>query len=432
MTRNFWNSQHPFSTKSALVSLLQILASPARSTAHDEPRATTTVIVPATKIYYPPSESAPVPVTSPDRWVLPLVGLSKDATTPWGANVTSGNGTVNAYTISLGQGDSDNDCGGNGTQLLSRTQYPLVDAQLIGDLNGNRANLSVSQNSHHILNLGNDSHLTVTTSSDDEDFPISTVPFGLNLGHKGEWNGSLALGGLYDANRLTDDATSWISIAETMNNNGTFLQTGKQTLSAVIVRIWQYNPSPSITNPSINARVKRSGPFSASDESEPSVVYSARLDLTSDMLILPRDWCGRNITLEINMFPNRVASVSSSILIGIPGNLTDSSSRCSFEQDTGVIVLGRPFFQAAYLYVDVTGELRILPANQYDLPPKPVPFNATARPVLPDRRTSTYSPGAAGGTLVKGSWGDRNLPVGTAVNRALVVLLVLAGFAFLL
>ncbi|KMK60834.1 hypothetical protein Y699_02035 [Aspergillus fumigatus Z5] len=396
MTRNFWNSQHPFSTKSALVSLLQILASPARSTAHDEPRATTTVIVPATKIYYPPSESAPVPVTSPDRWVLPLVGLSKDATTPWGANVTSGNGT------------------------------------LIGDLNGNRANLSVSQNSHHILNLGNDSHLTVTTSSDDEDFPISTVPFGLNLGHKGEWNGSLALGGLYDANRLTDDATSWISIAETMNNNGTFLQTGKQTLSAVIVRIWQYNPSPSITNPSINARVKRSGPFSASDESEPSVVYSARLDLTSDMLILPRDWCGRNITLEINMFPNRVASVSSSILIGIPGNLTDSSSRCSFEQDTEVIVLGRPFFQAAYLYVDVTGELRILPANQYDLPPKPVPFNATERPVLPDRRTSTYSPGAAGGTLVKGSWGDRNLPVGTAVNRALVVLLVLAGFAFLL
>ncbi|KAH1617245.1 hypothetical protein KXX21_009517 [Aspergillus fumigatus] len=390
MTRNFWNSQHPFSTKSALVSLLQILASPARSTAHDEPRATTTVIVPATKIYYPPSESAPVPVTSPDRWVLPLVGLSKDATTPWGANVTSGNGTVNAYTISLGQGDSDNDCGGNGTQLLSRTH------------------------------------------SDDEDFPISTVPFGLNLGHKGEWNGSLALGGLYDANRLTDDATSWISIAETMNNNGTFLQTGKQTLSAVIVRIWQYNPSPSITNPSINARVKRSGPFSASDESEPSVVYSARLDLTSDMLILPRDWCGRNITLEINMFPNRVASVSSSILIGIPGNLTDSSSRCSFEQDTEVIVLGRPFFQAAYLYVDVTGELRILPANQYDLPPKPVPFNATERPVLPDRRTSTYSPGAAGGTLVKGSWGDRNLPVGTAVNRALVVLLVLAGFAFLL
>ncbi|KAF4215769.1 hypothetical protein CNMCM5878_007758 [Aspergillus fumigatiaffinis] len=432
MTRKIWKSQHPFTTKSALLSLLQILASPARSSAHDEPTATTTVIVPATKIYYPPSASTPVPIANPDRWVIPLVGLSEDVTTPWGANVTSGNGTVNAYTVSVGRGDSEIGSGENNTELLDRTQSPLMNAQFVGDLNGNQVNLSVSQNDHHILNLGNDSHLTVTTSRVDEDTPIGTVPFGLNLGHKGEWYGSLALGGFYDANRLTDDAISWISIAETMNNNGTFLQTGKQTLSAAILRVWKYNPSPSGTNTSINAKVKRSGPFSVSDESEPSIVYPARLDLTSDSLILPRDWCGRNITLEINMFPNRVGSVSSSILIGIPGNLTDSSSRCSFEQDTEEIVLGRPFFQAAYIYVDVTGEVRILPANQYDLPPKPVPFNATARPVLPDRRTSRYSPGAAGGTLVKGSWGDRNLPVETAVNRAVVVLLVLAGFAFLL
>ncbi|GIK05112.1 hypothetical protein Aspvir_009213 [Aspergillus viridinutans] len=430
MTRNFWKSQDPFTTKSALLCLVQILASPARSTAHDEPTATTTVIVPATEIYYPPSTSTPVPITSPDRWVVPLVGLSDDVTTPWGANVTSGNGTVNAYTISVGQGDSDNHGGENGSQLLNRTQYALMDAQFIGDVNGNHVNLSVSQPDHHILNLGNDSHLTVTTSGIDEDTSIKTVPFGLNLGHKGEWNGSLALGGFYDANRLTDDATSWISIAETMNSNGTFLQTGKQTLSAVILRVWKYNPGPSGTNTSINAKVKRSGPFSVSDESEPSIVYPARLDMTSDSLILPRDWCGRNITLEINMFPNRVASATSSILIGIPGNLTDNRSRCSFEQNTEEIVLGRPFFQAAYLYVDVTGEVRILPANQYNLPPKPVPFNATARPVLPDRRTSRYSPGAAGGTLVKGSWGDRSLPVGTGVSGAVAFLLVLAGFAF--
>ncbi|KAF7165694.1 hypothetical protein CNMCM6106_001805 [Aspergillus hiratsukae] len=429
MTRRSRKSQHLFTTKSALLSLLQIVASSARSTADDEPTATTTVIVPSTEIYYPPSTSTPIPITSPDRWVVPLVGLSEDVTTPWGANVTSGDGTVNAYTISVGQGDSDNDGGENGNQLLNRTQYAL-NAQYIGDLNGNHVNLSVSQNDHHILNLGNNSHLTVTTSGIGENTPITTVPFGLNLGHKGEWNGSLAVGGLYDANRLTDDATSWISISETMNNNGTFLQTGRQTLSAVILRVWKYNPSPSGTNTSINAKVKRSGPFSVSDESEPSIVYPARLDLTSDSLILPRDWCGRNITLEINMFPNRVASVSSSILIGIPANLTDSSSRCSFEQDTEEIVLGRPFFQAAYLYVEATGEVRILPANQYDLPPKPVPFNATARPVLPDRCTSRYSPGAAGGTLVKGSWGDRNLPVETAGNRAVVVLLLLAGFAF--
>ncbi|KAF7177583.1 hypothetical protein CNMCM7691_005912 [Aspergillus felis] len=431
MTRSFWKSQHPLTTKSALLCLLQILASPARSTAHDEPTATTTVILPATKIYYPPSTPTSVSITSPDRWVVPLVGLSEDVTTPWGANVTSGNGTVNAYTISVGQGDSNNEGGENGTQPLNRTQYPLTDAQFVGDLNGNHVNLSVFRNDHHILNLGNDSHMTVTTSGIDENTSLRTVPFGLNLGHRGEWNGSLALGGLYDANRLTD-ATSWISIAETMNNNGTFLQTGKQTLSAVILRVWKYNPGPSGTNTSINAKVKRSGPFSVSDESEPSIVYPARLDLTSDTLILPRDWCGHNITLEINMFPNRVGSVSSSILIGIPGNLTDSSNRCSFEQNTGEIVLGRPFFQAAYLYVDVTGEVRILPANQYDLPPKPVPFNATARPVQPDRRTSRYSPGAAGGTLVKGSWGDRNLPVGAGVNRAVAVLLGLAGFTFLL
>ncbi|RHZ63229.1 uncharacterized protein CDV56_107027 [Aspergillus thermomutatus] len=432
MRRQFWKSQHLFTTKSALLSLLQILASSARSTAHDEPTATTTVIVSATETYYPSSTSTPVPIISPDPWVIPLVGLSEDVTTPWGANVTTGNGTVNAYTISVGEGDSDSDGGEYGTQLLNRTQYALMDAQFLGDLNGNHVNLSVSQNDHPILNLGNSSHLTVTTSGKDENILINTVPFGLNLGHKGEWNGSLAVGGLYDANRLTDDATCWISLAETMNNNGTFLQTAKQTLSAVIVRVWKYNPSPSGTNTSINAKVKRSGPFSVSDEAEPSIVYPARLDLTSDTLILPRDWCGRNVTLEINMFPNRVGSVSSSILIGIPGNLTDSSSRCSFEQDTEEIVLGRPFFQAAYLYVEVTGEVRILPANQYDLPPKPIPFDATARPVLPDRRTSRYSPGAAGGTLVKGSRADRNLPVETAVNRALAVLLVLAGFAFLL
>ncbi|GIC86443.1 uncharacterized protein Aud_002815 [Aspergillus udagawae] len=432
MTRSFWKRQHPFTIKSALLCHLQILASLARSTAHDEPTATTTVIVPATEIYYPPSTSTPVPITSPDRWVVPLVGLSDDVTTPWGANVTSGNGTVNAYTISVGQRDNDNVGGEYGSQLLNGTQYALMDAQFVGDLNGNHVNLSVTQNDRHILNLGNDSHLTVTASGIDKNTPIRTVPFGLNLGHKDEWNGSLAVGGIYDANRLTDDATSWISIAETMNNNGTFLQTSKQTLSAVILRVWKYNPGSSGTNTSINAKVKRSGPFSISDESEPSIVYPARLDLTSDSLILPQDWCGRNITLEINMFPNRVASVSSSILIGIPGNLTDSSSRCSFEQNTEEIILGRPFFQAAYLYVDVTGEVRILPANQYDLPPKPIPFNATARPVQPDRRTSRYSPGAAGGTLVKSSRGDRNLPVGTAVNHAVAALLVLAGSAFLL
>ncbi|EAW12119.1 uncharacterized protein ACLA_060780 [Aspergillus clavatus NRRL 1] len=420
--------QRLFTTKSVLLASLQILASAAQITAIDEPTATTTIYIPATKIYYPPSTSTLTPIDNPDRWVIPLVGLSDDTSLPWGANVTTKNGTATPYAISIQAGTRDDGSEKDNAALWNQTHHNFTQARFIGDLKGNHVNLSMPRSDQHVLNLGTNHNLSLAVRGSDAEIRIPTVPFGLNIGHAGEWNGSLALGGFYDANRLTDDATSWISIAETMNNNGTFLQTGKQALSVVILRVWEYNPRPSNST----AKVKRSGPFSVSDESEPRAEYPARLDLSSESLVLPRDWCGRNLTLEFNMFPNRVASLSSSILIGIPGNLTDSRSRCSFEEDTQEIVLGRPFFQAAYLYVDQSGEVRILPANQYDLPPKPVEFNASARPVSPDRRTSRYSPGAAGGTLVKDSAGDRSLPIETAIHGALAGLLILAGFAFLL
>ncbi|KAF1989860.1 hypothetical protein K402DRAFT_401375 [Aulographum hederae CBS 113979] len=173
---------------------------------------------------------------------------------------------------------------------------------------------------------------------------IPSVPFGINLGQEGHFNGSITVGGIYDANRVA--STQWNILPSPPGSNSTFLNNGTQA-------IWVC--------------------FSPDATSTCSEGTNATVDFNSDSLVLPF-----SIPCEKDFFVSRVSSDSEdpshwnpagSILV--PANITSlnaAACRNLEEGDSSLPILGRPFFQATYAYVNRTGAIYVVAANPFNLP----------------------------------------------------------------
>lgn len=201
-------------------------------------------------------------------------------------------------------------------------------------------------------------------------YVLETVPFGINLGHFGVWNGSMTFSGSYDSNRIASKA--WSLVPETANGNSTFLQNGTQDVSVTI---------------NSNALV-------------------ATLDINANSIALPSSISCNNLVITFAGL-----NTTQSLDITIPSNLT---ARCSSSGSAGVI-LGRPFFQAAYAYIDETGQIFLTAANQYSLTVIPEPFQADATLEIPASPTPLWTAAPTG----------KSAAPQMKLNRALLGLLVL-------
>lgn len=282
-------------------------------------------------------------------WQIPLVGLSNTITDPWGVNITTDNKT-SPYTIAVSNAKPSTL--NNGSEI----QPGLL---TIGDdsVKANTLELGADTSKKEIT-VGNNSHLNISTSSDSVgNTSTPTVPFGLNLGYQGTWNGSLVLGGDYDANRVTTGV--WNLLNESANGNSTFLTSGQQTLSTVHLKFRSINTS-----------------------TEADETYSAVINLNDDAITLPSQAgigiCAAGFSIVLNTISGATKKAGN-VTIDFPSNLTTSSGRCTTDNETSsnTITLGRPFFQAAYIYTDKQGQLWVNPAHQHNFPPKSLKFDST-------------------------------------------------------
>ncbi|KAL1984890.1 hypothetical protein VTN96DRAFT_8549 [Rasamsonia emersonii] len=302
-------------------------------------------------------------------WVIPLVGPTNDSSSPWGANISL-NGKPSPALVPIVVGNGSQSSGSESSSSVA-TFANAVPPSGSGD-----QLLWMASGSTELV-LGQNSSLSFLHRDSSTNETLPTVPFGLNLGYAGKWNGSLVFGGSYDENRIYWQM-SWAIIPETSNGQGTFLSTGKQTIGSVALRLYEYQPDLS-PPPNFDGY-----PFGTSMDAGIVAQAPAILDFSSEELVLPSQaWCGRNITLEFNDdVKNMSGGWFTPFKIPILDELTSSPGRCSGPKDTNnstpPMILGKPFFQSTYLYVDTNGDVYYSAVNRWDLPPNPVPFNASA------------------------------------------------------
>jgi hypothetical protein len=104
--------------------------------------------------------------------------------------------------------------------------------------------------------------------------------------------------------------------------------------------------------------------------------HRAVIDFNADAISLSSSYsCRLNFSIGISN-PN-IPNTNLEVLI--PTNLTKSEARCIVKSPgDDTITLGRPFFQAAYTYVDANGQIYLAQANQYNLGIQPQNFTASA------------------------------------------------------
>ncbi|KAJ6130399.1 hypothetical protein N7512_003179 [Penicillium capsulatum] len=329
-----------------------------------------------------------------NAWAVPLVGPPA-APGPWGANGTQvGHPTTTIIPVALGSSSSG-------------TAVTLADPIAPTDHSQKLVAPAPS------LVLGTDSNLIVQGPDSNQSLP--TLPFGLTLGREGHWNGSLVLGGSYDQNRIFQQR--WAPVPETTADT-TFLSNGTQSVGTIGIRRWTYLGDADL---GISSTIQPATPFGNS-RAQDVTSLDAILDFSSEKLVLPSpDFCGRNISLQFNVGVN---SEGQFLRFDVPisGDLTASPSRCSGDAER-TIVLGIPFFQSAYLYVDEDEKIYFSAANRFDLPPKVVPFKVDdylAVPSQPPSPTQSTAPSPTNSA-------NRRI-----TSRGLLMLFSLVSFALML
>ncbi|KAF1987462.1 hypothetical protein K402DRAFT_420274 [Aulographum hederae CBS 113979] len=182
---------------------------------------------------------------------------------------------------------------------------------------------------------------------------VHTVPFGINLGQDDHFYGSITVGGTYDANRVA--STSWnILPVNPPGSNSTFLRNGVQNLLIC---------------------------FSLNSTSSCTQGTNSTLDFNNNELVLPAAVpCNKDFFISRELADGEDASrwdPSESILV--PANITSLNAKACRnldENDPSPPVLGRPFFQATYAYVNRSGAVFIVPANPFNLTVKAETFEA--------------------------------------------------------
>ncbi|KAJ5624259.1 hypothetical protein N7510_000568 [Penicillium lagena] len=307
--------------------------------------------------------------SSVNSWIIPLSGPGNDISSAWGVNVTT-NSNSSPRLIALAI-SNDTQIGVLSSSSGSSAVLINAESPAINDNNESlEVNLTDPKDSQ--LVLGQNSVLGFSDSTKE----LSTVPFGLNIGFAGEWNGSLSFGGNYDANRIYGQ-TGWVSIPEANDTQSTFLATGYLPVDSVTVRSWQYNSDEGDSGSTLGYTY----PYSDSTADNIQYTVPAVLNFSSPSVVLPsKELCGKNLTLEFNT--NSKMWQYTSFVIPIFAELTASSSRCSANEDIGntssssPVVLGIPFFQATYIYVDSNTKMWFSSVNEWNMSFSPKPFNA--------------------------------------------------------
>lgn len=319
------------------------------------------------------TSSQPAPTTTPSTpeiitntnslYYIPFSGFTGGDSSPWGVQVQNSTPTngldppLVLYEIVVSNSTVPDAPGGyTGCQQASLN---IVKSQ--GLPVGSPIPLLAEPSTTNTLVLGSNSSLEAG-GRDADDCPnivvVPTVPFGLNLGREGAWDGSVMLGGWFDSNRVA--STSWFLVPE--SSTSTILQGGQQVVTVTIA----------------------------------SVPVSATLDFNHDSLVLPSSIpCNSNITITF----------APSVDITIPSSLT-SGSRCS-SSGSGPATLGRPFFQAAYAYVDTAGQVFLTAANQYNLSVFPAEFQANATLQVPASPTTAAAPTSTTKKSAAATWRGR-------------------------
>lgn len=289
------------------------------------------------------------------QWVFPIAGLSDDPSAPWGVDVSAitsdgrpdpNSNTLRHLAFSSNSSLSPQDVTSTQSIYSSATSYGPDNSQSqmwIPAIGGN-------------LNLGPNNNLTVSTPTTSSGSTISIVnnsftalPFGLNLGRANAWNGSLVFGGSYDTNRLADRA--WHKLPGAPNSF--FVVSGREEIGS------------------------SSGPNVTVGRPPPGTQQRVILDFTSDAVTLtPGASVGSNCGQSL---PIAISGASWSI----DGALLQAPNRCTQNDPSvpdGTVILGKPFFQATYLYADADSSLYIAQAGSMNLPPNPTPF-ASSQPI---------------------------------------------------
>ncbi|RAH71864.1 uncharacterized protein BO66DRAFT_447523 [Aspergillus aculeatinus CBS 121060] len=292
-----------------------------------------------------------------NAWYIPLTGPASAATAAWGANVHMHSEAAALLPITFGTAPAPSV---HKTRSPSQetSALPTATVSPIGTPSGDESTTSTLEiplnPEANALLLGADTSLTILSTviaTAENPTNISTtnltaLPVGMNLGFGSHWPGALIFGGNYDANRIWNES-HWQTTPETSAGNGSFTQTGTLLLaSGVQLRLY---PTPNLTGNTTTY------PF---DTTSPPITTTtplpATLNFTAETLTVPdASFCDRNFTVVFN--PDSATYP----LFEIPvwADLVPAGSRCVVGSRGGEIILGRPFFQAAYVYVTEVGDL---------------------------------------------------------------------------
>ncbi|GKZ24379.1 hypothetical protein AbraCBS73388_011190 [Aspergillus brasiliensis] len=354
-----------FSSQSLLTGfLLALISSPFTSadlTVASNPQTTSAPVETVSLI-----DASGIPITTANdpadnAWVIPLTGPASAPTgAAWGAQIEYNNNLAGILPIAFGTPTTTAKPTATATEKASSsTTATFVSAVSPGEKTGN-FNLEIAFSNTLLLSQDTDLNIT-STANKTNSTTIPSLPVGLNLGLQDKWNGSLVLGGNYDSNRIYDEA-HWQTTPETSAGNTSFIDTGMLDISAVILQLYT---TPNETTSSEDAEY----PFGGTSVQETSKSLPAMLDFSSEFLSVPDDsWCGRNISIVFN------PDSESYPVFDIPvwGELVPKE-RCEVSGDR--VVLGRPFFQAAYVYVNSAGDVYFSSITTDDVAVATKPFD---------------------------------------------------------
>ncbi|QVM05403.1 hypothetical protein D8B26_000114 [Coccidioides posadasii str. Silveira] len=263
-------------------------------------------------------------------WSIPLVGLEDNPKKPWGANVSLDsvhNAGYQVVPIVIGSNGNVN------TGRDSPSDVATFPFAVSADPNGDRIFMSPENNT--VLSLGVSSSLSFSQKSGNRKETIPSVPFCLNLGRKGLWNGSLTLGDhFYDRNRILHQI-SFDGVPDTNDaHNGTFLISGRQKINNVEMAILNW------------------GDVTRTEQESLPTSEDVILDFNSESVTFPRqDWCGRNVSFTF---------FGSALNVRIPDYLTKSPDRCKPFENTNPpgapLILGKTFLPNDMGYIGYPDE----------------------------------------------------------------------------
>ncbi|RAK98140.1 uncharacterized protein BO80DRAFT_504265 [Aspergillus ibericus CBS 121593] len=309
-------------------------------------------------------DASGIPITTAsaldnNAWFIPLTGPASSPTgASWGAQVQYDNDLAEMLPIAFGT-TTTTSTSTSTTSTSTPTTATLLSAGSPSSETGT-LELELPLPTSNTLLLGKDTTLTITSPNTTNTTTLSTLPVGINLGLANHWNGSLVLGGNYDSNRIYNEP-HWQTTPETSSNNSTFITTGLQSLSAVTLNLYT---TPNTTTTTSSSSSSELYPFGTSTLQSSTTPLPALLNFTSETITVPSlSWCNRNISIIFN--PTEEAYPEFDIPIW--GDLIPAGERCVV-MDTGVVVLGRPFFQAAYLYVAAEGNVYFSSVTREDRP----------------------------------------------------------------